>query len=89
MEVGTMLDREYNRVGGAEVIKLQQLIFEFGAIAGFLEPALTSRREKDRQLRDFCDWKGYTDGLSRARATQPWQHTVADVDYVDKDFEKL
>ena len=54
MEVGTILDREYNRVGGAEVIK-QQLIFEFGAIAGFLEPALTSRREKDRQLRDFCD----------------------------------
>ena len=26
MEVGTILDREYNRVGGAEVIKLQQLI---------------------------------------------------------------
>ena len=59
MEVGTIVDREYNRVGGAEVIK-QQLIFEFGAIAWFLEPALTSRREKDRQLRDFCDWKGYT-----------------------------
>ena len=33
MEVGTILDREYNRVGVAEVIKLQQLIFEFGAIA--------------------------------------------------------
>ena len=32
MEVGTILGREYNRVGGAEVIK-QQLIFEFGAIA--------------------------------------------------------
>ena len=32
MEVGTILDREYNRVGGAEVIK-QQLIFEFGTIA--------------------------------------------------------
>ena len=32
MEVGTILDQEYNRVGGAEVIK-QQLIFEFGAIA--------------------------------------------------------
>ena len=31
MEVGTIVDREYNRVGGAEVIK-QQLIFEFGAI---------------------------------------------------------
>ena len=33
MDVDTFLDREYNRVGGAEVIKLQQLIFEFGAIA--------------------------------------------------------
>ena len=32
MEVGTIVDREYNRVGGAEVIK-QELIFEFGAIA--------------------------------------------------------
>ena len=32
MEVGTILNREYNRVGGAEVIK-QQLIFEFGVIA--------------------------------------------------------
>ena len=32
MEVGTILDREYNMVGGAEVIK-QQSIFEFGAIA--------------------------------------------------------
>ena len=28
-----IFDREYNMVGGAEVIKLQQLIFEFGAIA--------------------------------------------------------
>ena len=58
MDVDTILDREYNMVGGAEVIQLHQLIFEFGAIAWFLEPALTSRREKDRQLRDFCDWKG-------------------------------
>ena len=34
MEVDTILDREYNNmVGGAEVIKLHQLIFEFGAIA--------------------------------------------------------
>ena len=33
MEVDTILDREYYMVGGAEVIKLQQLIFEFGAIA--------------------------------------------------------
>ena len=33
MDVDTILDREYNRVGGAEVIKLQQLIFEIGAIA--------------------------------------------------------
>ena len=33
MDVDTILDREYNRVGGAEVIKLQQLIFEVGAIA--------------------------------------------------------
>ena len=33
MDVDTILDREYNRVGGAEVIKLQQLNFEFGAIA--------------------------------------------------------
>ena len=55
MDVDAILDREYNMVGGAEVIKLHQLIFEFGAIALFLEPALTSRREKDRQLRDFCD----------------------------------
>ena len=55
MDVDTILDREYNMVGGAEVIKLHQLIFEFGAIASFLEPALTSRREKDHQLRDFCD----------------------------------
>ena len=29
----TILDREYNMVGGAEVIKLHQLIFEFGTIA--------------------------------------------------------
>ena len=55
MDVDTILDREYNMVGGAEVIKLHQLIFEFGAIALFIEPALTSRCEKDRQLRDFCD----------------------------------
>ena len=33
MEVDTILDREYNMVDGAEVIKLQHLIFEFGAIA--------------------------------------------------------
>ena len=33
MDVDTIHDREYNMVGGAEVIKLQQLIFEFGAIA--------------------------------------------------------
>ena len=33
MKVDTILDREYNMVGRAEVIKLQQLIFEFGAIA--------------------------------------------------------
>ena len=33
MKVDTILDREYNMVGGAEVIKLQQLIFEFGVIA--------------------------------------------------------
>ena len=33
MEVGTILNREYNMVGGAEVIKLQQLRFEFSAIA--------------------------------------------------------
>ena len=33
MDVDTILDREYIMVGGAEVIKLQQLIFEFGAIA--------------------------------------------------------
>ena len=32
MDVDTILDREYNIVGGAEVIKLHQLIFEFGAI---------------------------------------------------------
>ena len=31
MEVDTILDREYNMVGGAEVNKLHQLIFEFGA----------------------------------------------------------
>ena len=31
MEVDTILDREYNMDGGTEV-KLQQLIFEFGAI---------------------------------------------------------
>ena len=35
MEVVTILDREYNRVGGAEVIKLHQLSFEFGAIGFF------------------------------------------------------
>ena len=52
MDVDTILDREYNRVGEAEVIKLHQLILN---LALFLEPALTSRREKDRQLRDFCD----------------------------------
>ena len=28
-----ILDREYNMVGGAEVNKLHQLTFEFGAIA--------------------------------------------------------
>ena len=33
MEVDTIQYREYNMVGGAEVIKLHQLIFEFGAIA--------------------------------------------------------
>ena len=33
MDVDTILDREYNMVGGAEVIELHQLIFEFGAIA--------------------------------------------------------
>ena len=33
MDIDMILDREYNLVGGAEVIKLQQLIFEFGAIA--------------------------------------------------------
>ena len=35
MDVDTILDREYNiiMVGGAEVNKLHQLIFEFGAIA--------------------------------------------------------
>ena len=33
MEVDTILDREHNMVGGAEVIRLQQLSFEFGAIA--------------------------------------------------------
>ena len=33
MDVDTILDREYNRVGGTEVIKLHQLIFEIGAIA--------------------------------------------------------
>ena len=53
--VDTILDREYNMVGGAEVKKLHQLIFEFGAIAWFLEPALTSRREKACQLHDFCE----------------------------------
>ena len=30
MDVDTILDRVYNMVGGAEVIKLHQLIFEFG-----------------------------------------------------------
>ena len=33
MDVNTILDRENNMVGGAEVIKLHQLIIEFGAIA--------------------------------------------------------
>ena len=36
MDVDTILDREYNNiimVSRAEVIKLHQLIFEFGAIA--------------------------------------------------------
>ena len=33
MDVDTILDQEYNMVGGAEVSKLHQLIFEFGAIA--------------------------------------------------------
>ena len=33
MDVDTILDLEYNMVGGAEVNKLYQLIFEFGAIA--------------------------------------------------------
>ena len=33
MDVNTILDREYNMVDGAEVNKLHQLIFEFGAIA--------------------------------------------------------
>ena len=33
MDVDTILNREYNIVGGAEVNKLPQLIFEFGAIA--------------------------------------------------------
>ena len=33
MDVDTIFDREYNMVGGAEVIKLHQLIFEFGARA--------------------------------------------------------
>ena len=34
MDVDTILDRENNNtVGGAEVIKLHQLIFELGAIA--------------------------------------------------------
>ena len=32
MDVDTIFDRECNMVGGAEVIKLHQLIFEFGAI---------------------------------------------------------
>ena len=72
MDVDTILDREYNiMVGGAEVIKLHQLIFEFGAIAWFIEPALTSRREKDRQLRDFCDWKGYTSVRAAVAVSSP------------------
>ena len=33
MDVNTILDREYTMVGGDEVNKLHQLIFEFGAIA--------------------------------------------------------
>ena len=33
MDVDTILDQEYNMVGGAEVNKLHQLIFEFSAIA--------------------------------------------------------
>ena len=33
MDVDMIFDREYNIMGGAEVIKLHQLIFEFGAIA--------------------------------------------------------
>ena len=33
MDVDMILDRGYNMVGGAEVNKLHQLIFEFGAIA--------------------------------------------------------
>ena len=33
MDVDMILDQEYNMVGGAEVIKLHQLIFEFGAVA--------------------------------------------------------
>ena len=33
MDIDTILNREYNIVGGAEVNKLHQLIFEFGAIA--------------------------------------------------------
>ena len=33
MDVDKILDREHNMVGGAEVIELHQLIFEFGAIA--------------------------------------------------------
>ena len=32
MDVDMILDREYNMVGRAEVNKLHQLIFEFGAI---------------------------------------------------------
>ena len=33
MDVDMILDREYNMVGRAEVNKLQQLTFEFDAIA--------------------------------------------------------
>ena len=33
MDVDTILDREYNMMGRAEVNKLHQFILEFGAIA--------------------------------------------------------